>query len=80
MSDRSAEIEEGRGHLCAIPHERRGCAMCERDQLKARVQELEAFIRREAVAALCEDCPPSGYPTDKTRCNPCPFRAKAARK
>lgn len=24
--------------------------------------------------ALCEDCPPDGYPTDKTRCAPCPRR------
>lgn len=24
--------------------------------------------------ALCEDCPPVGYPTDKTRCAPCPRR------
>lgn len=24
---------------------------------------------------LCEDCPPSDYPTDKTRCLPCPRRA-----
>jgi hypothetical protein len=21
---------------------------------------------------LCEDCPPVGYPTNKTRCDPCP--------
>lgn len=24
--------------------------------------------------ALCEDCPPDDYPTDKTRCSPCPRR------
>lgn len=23
---------------------------------------------------LCEDCPPAGYPTDKTRCLECPRR------
>lgn len=23
---------------------------------------------------LCSDCPPVGYPTDKTRCSPCPRR------
>lgn len=22
--------------------------------------------------ALCSDCPPDGYPTDKTRCDACP--------
>lgn len=26
--------------------------------------------------AECEDCPPWGYPTDKTRCAPCPRRAE----
>lgn len=25
-------------------------------------------------STLCEDCPPVGYPTDKTRCLPCPRR------
>lgn len=25
---------------------------------------------------LCDDCPPVGYPTDKTRCLPCPRRTK----
>lgn len=25
---------------------------------------------------LCEDCPPAGYPTDKTRCTWCPRRAQ----
>lgn len=24
--------------------------------------------------SLCDDCPPEGYPTDKTRCAPCPRR------
>lgn len=24
---------------------------------------------------LCSDCPPNGYPTDKTRCKSCPRRA-----
>lgn len=24
--------------------------------------------------ALCSDCPPVGYPTDETRCTPCPRR------
>jgi hypothetical protein len=24
--------------------------------------------------SLCEDCPPVGYPTDETRCTPCPRR------
>lgn len=28
-------------------------------------------------ASLCEDCPPVGYPTEKTRCDPCPRRTPA---
>lgn len=27
---------------------------------------------------LCSDCPPVGYPTDKTRCLPCPRRKEPA--
>ncbi len=26
------------------------------------------------MTAMCEDCPPVGYPTDETRCTPCPRR------
>lgn len=26
---------------------------------------------------FCDDCPPIGYPTDETRCAPCPRRADA---
>lgn len=25
-------------------------------------------------SSLCSDCPPQGYPTDQTRCAPCPRR------
>ena len=30
----------------------------------------------EALAVLCDDCPPAGYPTDKTRCEECPRRTE----
>ena len=37
-------------------------------------------IDRDALArdrlTLCEDCPPVDYPTDKTRCLPCPRRER----
>lgn len=26
------------------------------------------------MTTLCSDCPPVGYPNDKTRCGPCPRR------
>ena len=38
-------------------------------------EERRAELRAKAEAALCSDCPPLGYPTDKTRCLPCPRRA-----
>jgi hypothetical protein len=34
--------------------------------------------RRAERQQLCEDCPPIGYVTDKTRCAPCPRRASTA--
>jgi hypothetical protein len=41
--------------------------------------EIAGILRKQAdeTAALCEDCPPVGYPTDKTRCTPCPRRVVA---
>lgn len=44
----------------------------------AREMEREAAQGRggltEASEELCDDCPPVSYPTDKTRCTPCPRR------
>lgn len=31
-------------------------------------------ILSQAKDELCDDCPPKGYPTDKTRCKTCPRR------
>ena len=33
----------------------------------------------EREAQLCSDCPPVGYPTDETRCEPCPRRDRTLR-
>ena len=38
-----------------------------------------AYCRKYAAVTLCEDCPPVGYPTDDTRCLPCPRRPGADR-
>ncbi len=43
------------------------------------VKEIMAAIHARATLnlmdeALCSDCPPEGYPTDKMRCTPCPRR------
>ena len=34
-----------------------------------------AHARYAGSGEACEDCPPEGYPTDKTRCLPCPRRS-----
>jgi uncharacterized paraquat-inducible protein A len=33
---------------------------------------LKRRLRRMKKARVCSDCPPVGYPTDKTRCSTCP--------
>jgi len=43
----------------------------------ARIDDTEPDPVAEAMA-LCEDCPPQDYPTDKTRCSSCPRRKPAA--
>lgn len=46
------------------------------------VHGLVCGLTDELVAAAkeagetCSDCPPAGYPTDKTRCDECPRRAQ----
>lgn len=47
-------------------------------QQAATIREQAGEIERlkdKLTRMLCEDCPPVGYPTDKTRCTPCPRRA-----
>ena len=44
-----------------------------RAALQPPAQEGVRMVRT-APTDLCEDCPPIGYPTDKTRCLPCPRR------
>ncbi len=50
-----------------------------RDEVGEILACLEVVARYEwpskECASLCEDCPPVGYPTDETRCLPCPRRA-----
>jgi hypothetical protein len=41
------------------------------------LNKSNCVFERGAGETLCEDCPPIGYPTDKTRCTPCPRRAPA---
>lgn len=36
----------------------------------------ENVAERIRAAKACGDCPPVGYPTDETRCTPCPRRTK----
>lgn len=41
--------------------------------------ELEPghYIHGDDCEPLCSDCPPAGYPTDKTRCHKCPRRSSS---
>jgi hypothetical protein len=45
----------------------------------AEVAEAQKPVQLRVVditeMQLCEDCPPLNYPTDRTRCGPCPRRA-----
>lgn len=38
--------------------------------LRRKIDEMRKDIESE-----CSDCPPPGYPTDKTRCLECPRRS-----
>jgi len=38
-------------------------------------REKIAQLWQVAESGLCEGCPPVGYPTDETRCTPCPRRS-----
>lgn len=38
----------------------------------------DAAMAAACDGRLCSDCPPPGYPTDKTRCTPCPRRVPMA--
>lgn len=52
------------------------CVVCSgSDHIAKAKQILAAMHLAQPQAALCDDCPPDGYPTDKTRCAPCPRRA-----
>ena len=41
---------------------------------RAVLASLATRVEGELVEALCSDCPPADYSTDKTRCAPCPRR------
>lgn len=38
--------------------------------------EKEREGAQKEAGETCSDCPPAGYPTDKTRCDECPRRAQ----
>lgn len=65
--------EAKRRRQCAPEWRRPSISHAEREHtppaFAAWLVELARRCRR------CEDCPPIGYPTDKTRCAPCPHRS-----
>lgn len=52
-----------------------GCAEVADMRPTQQVAREDAPSPVAAGDELCEDCPPVDYPTDKTRCDPCPRRA-----
>lgn len=40
--------------------------------------QTDLTFAKSLAGKLCSDCPPVGYPTDKTRCLPCPRRTPKA--
>lgn len=56
------------------------CPYCELVVADPCSTPLEEFRQAEAMksSSRCSDCPPSNYPTDETRCTPCPLREGAA--
>jgi len=89
----SQGIEDAAGHMCGkaiglFTTYMRGAG--ESDQHinfavarfhEALIAEQDAIRSLSPVSdgdgALCEDCPPVGYPTDETRCLPCPRRKES---
>jgi hypothetical protein len=65
--------EDSRRRLARIEHLMLG----DPDPNSVSGRELNTLVDQQMEAEkhlqlLCEDCPPIGYPTDKTRCDPCP--------
>lgn len=50
-----------------------------KDIMSMSDEEVLAEAAEDAAlpSVLCSDCPPVGYPTDITRCLPCPRRSEA---
>ncbi len=47
--------------------------MAKQRRIRAREAEHKQLMQ-SILGDLCDDCPPTGYPIDKTRCLPCPRR------
>lgn len=43
-------------------------------EIQSQAMWREALDAERVVENLCSDCPPYGYPTNDTRCAPCPRR------
>lgn len=71
MSLAAEELEELRrtNNSLAIGYEARG------KEIERLNTAIIALAKAGGAGVLCEGCPPIGYPTDKTRCEPCPRRA-----
>lgn len=77
--------------VCTDARDRIMCLVAEKAALREALAAIErgddsrdgmqgdiaraALQKDRASADMCEDCPPSDYPTQKTRCADCPRRA-----
>jgi hypothetical protein len=68
---------EKRLRITATLFREKGVMLTVADEAEEAADEL-ARLRAQLEAMLCSDCPPIGYPTDKTRCTPCPRRAQVS--
>lgn len=62
-------VEANKGLPCSLPLSEAEAA------IRSLASAPPAEDPKDAADSLCSDCPPIGYPTDETRCAPCPRRA-----
>lgn len=72
-SENTPKASEHLDPLCNCPVDSWGVVKCLED---SGIVRCRAEVNAENAAPMCDDCPPVGYPTDKTRCDECPRRSQ----
>lgn len=74
---RAVGVREDMTPRASLPE---NCPDCGDPEHEGRCQTLnDWFVASNGSDPLCEGCPPIGYPTDATRCSPCPRRVTTTR-